>query len=168
MKKSNISTSQLSHKTGRRRFLGQIMASYILLFQPVTNKNMINAKGVLIQQSQYSVKDTIDRLQTFLLQHGATIYARINQQAEVNNAGLSLLPLEFILFGNPTGGGSLMAENPLIALDLLLKVIAWEDDQKKVWLAYNEASYIEDRYSLPRDEKSPLVLDHIIEAVLKN
>jgi uncharacterized protein (DUF302 family) len=35
-----------------------------------------------------------------------------------------------------------MAKNPLIALDLPLKVIAWEDDQKKVWLAYNEAAYI--------------------------
>ena len=129
---------------------------------------MVDAKGVTIRQSQYNVKETMDRLQTFLLQHGATIYSRIDQQAEVNNAGVDLLPLEFILFGNPKGGGPLMAENPLIALDLPLKIIAWEDEEKKVWLAYNEASYIENRYSLPHLANSPLVLDHIVDGALKN
>ncbi len=129
---------------------------------------MVGVKGVNIRQSQYDVKETMDRLQTFLVQHGATIYSRIDQQAEVNNAGLDLLPFEFILFGNPKGGGPLMAENPLIALDLPLKVIVFEDEQKKVWLAYNEASYIEERYSLSHDQNSPLVLDHIVDEVLKN
>ena len=127
----------------------------------------MHAKGVITRKSQYPVKESIDRLETFLSAHGATIYARINQQAEVNNAGGDLQPLEFILFGNPKAGGPLMAENPLIALDLPLKVIAWEDDQKEVWLAYNEAAYIEDRYSLPDVENSPLVLDHVIDMVLK-
>ena len=129
---------------------------------------MVNAKGVTIRQSQYNVKETMDRLQTFLLQHGATIYIRIDQQREVNNVGMALRPLEFIMFGNPKGGGLLMAENPLIALDLPLKIIAWEDDQKKVWLAYNESSYIEDRYSLSHDQKSPLVLKQLIDVFLKN
>lgn len=153
---------------GRCNFLRQSINLGLYLFFPFKNNNMVNATGVIIRQSQYNVKETMDRLQTFLLQHGATIYSRIDQQAEVNNAGIALLPLEFMLFGNPKGGGPLMAENPLIALDLPLKVIVWEDDQKKVWLAYNEASYIENRYSLSHDQKSPLVLDHLIDVVLKN
>jgi uncharacterized protein (DUF302 family) len=127
---------------------------------------MMSAKGVIIRQSQYSVKDSIDRLQSFLQQHGATVYARINQQTEVNSTGRNLLPLEFILFGNPKSGGAVMAENPLAALDLPLKVIAWEDDQKKVWLAYNEAKYIEERYSLLHVQNSPLALDHLIDMLL--
>src|SRR5450432_2664141 len=118
----------------------------------------MSANGVIIRQSQYSVKDTIDRLESFLQQYGAKIYARINQQTEVNNGGQNLLPIEFILFGNPKAGASLMAENPLIALDLPLKVIAWQDDQKKVWLAHNEASYIEQRYSLLHVQNSPLAI----------
>ena len=129
---------------------------------------MIGARGIIIRQSPYDVKETIDHFESFLKQHGATVYARINQQTEVNNTGQNLLPLEFILFGNPKAGGSLMAENPLIALDLPLKIIAWEDDQKKVWLAYNEASYIEDRYALPHVENSPLHLDHLIDMLLKS
>ena len=127
---------------------------------------MINPKGVHIYPSPYPVKETIDRLQEFLQRHGATIYARIDQQAEVQKAGLNMTPLEFILFGNPKAGGPLMNENPLAALDLPLKVIAWEDSEKKVWVACNEASYIEDRYTLTHNESSPLNLDALISKLL--
>lgn len=126
----------------------------------------MNPEGVITRESKYSVKETIDRLQAFLEQHGATIYARINQQAEVQKAGLSLSPLEFLLFGNPKAGGVLMAENPLVALDLPLKVIAWEDAQKKVWISYNEGAYIEKRYALSHTENSPINLDPLISKAL--
>jgi uncharacterized protein (DUF302 family) len=126
----------------------------------------MNPEGVITRESKYSVKETIDRLQAFLEQHGATIYARINQQAEVQKAGLNLSPLEFLLFGNPKAGGVLMAENPLVALDLPLKVIAWEDAQKKVWISYNEDAYIEKRYALSHTENSPINLDPLISKAL--
>jgi len=90
----------------------------------------MNPNGVITKPSPYSVKETIDRLQIFLQQHGATIYARIDQQAELQKAGINIPPLEFIMFGNPKAGGPVMVENPIAALDLPLKVIAWEDDQK--------------------------------------
>jgi uncharacterized protein (DUF302 family) len=127
----------------------------------------MNPNGVVVSQSSFSVKETIDRVETFLKQHGATIYARIDQQAEVNAVGLNLSPLEFILFGNPKAGGPIMIENPLAALDLPLKIIAWEDSEKKVWLAYNDASYIEERYSLLHIQNSPLQLDNLISLALK-
>jgi uncharacterized protein (DUF302 family) len=126
----------------------------------------MNQNGVVIRRSAYMVKETMDRLQSFLQQHGATIYARIDQQAEVQKAGQDLRPLQFILFGNPKAGGPIMAENPLAALDLPLKIIAWEDIQNKVWLAYNDAQYIEERYSLVHSENSPLKLDALITMTL--
>jgi uncharacterized protein (DUF302 family) len=127
---------------------------------------MMNPEGVIIHESPYTVKETIGRLQNFLQQHGATIYARIDQQAEVQKTGGSLAPLEFILFGNPKAGGPLMTENPLIALDLPLKVIAWEDAQKKVWIAYNDGAYIENRYGIVHQGLSPLYLDALVSNAL--
>jgi len=129
---------------------------------------MKNPKGVIIHPSPYSVKETIDRLQAFLQQHGATIYARIDQQDELQKSGQSSPALEFILFGNPKSGGPIMIENPIAALDLPLKVIAWEDDQKKVFIAYNDALYIEERYSLLHNANSPLNLDNLIVMALKS
>jgi uncharacterized protein (DUF302 family) len=126
----------------------------------------MNPEGVITRESKYSVKETIDRLQAFLQQHGATIYTRIDQQAEVQKAGLSLSPLEYLLFGNPKAGGALMAKNPLVALDLPLKVIAWEDAQNKIWISYNDARYIEDRYSILNTENTPLNLDLLIGKAL--
>lgn len=127
----------------------------------------MNPKGVIISQSPFLVKETIDRVERFLKQHGATIYARIDQQAEVNAVGLNLSPLEFVLFGNPKAGGPIMIENPLAALDLPLKIIAWEDDEKKVWLAYNDVSYIEERYFLSHNPNSPLKLDQLVSLALR-
>ena len=127
----------------------------------------MNPKGVIIQPSPYTVKETVDRLQAFLQQHGATIYARIDQQAELQKTGQSIAPLEFIMFGNPKAGGPIMVENPVAALDLPLKVIAWEDDQKNVFIACNDGLYIEERYSLLHKENSPLDLDNLIKMALK-
>jgi uncharacterized protein (DUF302 family) len=126
----------------------------------------MSPEGIIIRPSQYSVKETIDRLVVFLQEHGATIYARIDQQSEVQNAGQKIAPLEFILFGNPAVGGRLMAENPVTALDLPLKIIAWEDEHKKIWLACNEAAYIADRYSLPSALTDPLDLGPLISNAL--
>ena len=126
----------------------------------------MNTKGVNIYPSKYPVKETIDRLHKFLQQHGATIYARIDQQDELRKAGQTIVPLEFLMFGNPKAGGTLMAQNLLVALDLPLKVIAWEDDNSKVWVACNDAKYIEERYGLQHDENTPLNLDKLINAVL--
>ena len=122
----------------------------------------MNPKGITIRSSPWSVKETIDRLVVALEEHKATIYARINQQSEVHNAGKEIPPLEFILFGNPRAGGLIMAENPIAALDLPLKIIAWEDAAKRVWLAYNDAAYLEERYALSHDVMQPVNLDPLI------
>jgi uncharacterized protein (DUF302 family) len=128
---------------------------------------MKNLNGVVINPSPYDVKETINRLETFLKQHGATIYARIDQNIELQKVGLNIPPLEFILFGNPKAGGPIMIENPVAALDLPLKVVAWEDDEKEVFTAYNDARYIEERHSLPHTLNSPLNLDNLIAMALK-
>jgi uncharacterized protein (DUF302 family) len=126
----------------------------------------MDSKGITIRSSPLAVKETMDRLVAVLSEHKITVYARINQRSEVQNAGQAIPPLEFILFGNPKAGGPVMAENPVAALDLPLKIIAWEDAAKKVWIAYNAAAWLEDRHSLPHDLMRPLDLDPLVESIL--
>ena len=71
------------------------------------------------------------------------------------------------MFGNPKAGGPILIENPVAALDLPLKVIAWEDDQKEVYIAYNDGLFIENRYSLLHNENSPLNLENLFSMALK-
>lgn len=124
--------------------------------------------GIVTQQVAYSVMESIDKLQAAIEKNGATIYARIDQQAELKKAGITINPLEFLLFGNPAAGGKLMRESPIVALDLPLKVIAWEDGKQQTWLAYNEAAYLQERYGLNPDLNSPLDLGKLIDRVFNN
>jgi uncharacterized protein (DUF302 family) len=98
-----------------------------------------------------SVQDTMDAVEKALTGHGIFIYARIDQEAEAAKAGLTLKPMKLLIFGNPRGGIPLMNANPLSGLDLPLKILVWEDDQKKIWLSYNSFVYLQQRFDLPAD-----------------
>ncbi len=126
----------------------------------------MKTKGITTRLSPYSVKETIDKLQALIELNGATIYARIDQQAELKKAGLIIKPLEFLLFGNPAVGGKLILENPVVALDLPLKIIAWEDEKNKIWLGYNEANYVIERYALKPEIRSSIGLDNLVMKAL--
>jgi uncharacterized protein (DUF302 family) len=98
-----------------------------------------------------SVSQTMDAVEKALTGHGIFIYARIDQEAEAVKAGLTLKPMKLLIFGNPRGGIPLMNANPLSGLDLPLKILIWEDNDKKVWLSYNSFSYLQKRFDLPAD-----------------
>ena len=109
---------------------------------------MNTTNGIVSQPSPYSVTESIDRLVTILQSKGITIFARIDQQVEAEKVGLSLRPTQLLLFGNPQAGTPLMVAEPTIALDLPLKVVAWEAADGKVWLGYNDVHYLQQRYLL--------------------
>jgi len=98
-----------------------------------------------------SVTQTMDAVEKALTGHGIFIYARIDQEAEAVKVGLTLKPMKLLIFGNPRGGIPLMNANPLSGLDLPLKILIWEDNDKKVWLSYNSFSYLQKRFDLPAD-----------------
>jgi uncharacterized protein (DUF302 family) len=110
---------------------------------------MKSSSDIITLPGLSSVTETMDRLKKVMTNHGITIYAHIDQQAEAIKSGLSLKPLELLIFGNPKGGIPLMRANPLCGLDLPLKILVWEDDEQKVWLGYNSFAYLEKRFELP-------------------
>ena len=128
----------------------------------------MDTPGMITRQSPFSAKETIQRLANLLQQKGITIYARIDQQAEAARSGITLPALEFILFGNPQRGGQVMAENPEAALDLPLKIIAWEDAQHVTRVAYNASDYLRKRYSLSEAATALIDIDALITASLKS
>jgi len=104
---------------------------------------------IITLRGSASVSETMNAVETLLTGHGAFIYARIDQEAEAAKVGLTLKPMKLLIFGNPKGGIPLMNANPLCGLDLPLKILVWEDDNKKTWLSYNSFSYLQKRFDLP-------------------
>lgn len=126
----------------------------------------MNIKDVILKQINYTVKEAIDHLENALKQKGITIYARIDQQAEALKGGISLLPLEFLMFGNPAKGALVMGFDPVCALDLPLKIIAWTDKEQRTCVAYNDPDMIQRRYGLNDQLTALLDIGPIVAAAL--
>jgi uncharacterized protein (DUF302 family) len=105
-------------------------------------------KGLLTIESDYTVKETIDRLSAILKSKGITIFSRIDHAANAEKAGLPLRPTELIIFGNPEAGTILMQDNQTAGIDLPLKALAWQDESGKVWLTHNDMQWIAERHEL--------------------
>ncbi|MBV9101939.1 MAG: DUF302 domain-containing protein [Candidatus Eremiobacteraeota bacterium] len=76
---------------------------------------------------------------------GNTVFAMIDQAEAAAKVGLTLRPTTLIVFGNPKGGTPLMEALPLIALELPLKMLVWEENGT-VNVSYVPMSEIAARY----------------------
>ncbi len=66
--------------------------------------------------------------------------------------GLTLRPTQLLLLGNPKAGTVLMNASPSTALDLPLKVLAWQDADGRVWLGYNSPEFLQQRHHLTAEQ----------------
>jgi uncharacterized protein (DUF302 family) len=99
--------------------------------------------------SEYTVKETIDRLVISLQLRGMTIYARIDRQIESKWHGFESRLLEYILIDDPRLSGPMIERYPTLALCFPVRMMAWEDDG--CWVAYKDPR-ISMRDHLPGDE----------------
>jgi uncharacterized protein (DUF302 family) len=67
-------------------------------------------RGLKTVPSNFSVKETLDRLSSFVKANGLTVFIRIDHSTNATQSGLQLRPTELILFGNPKGGTMLMQD----------------------------------------------------------
>lgn len=107
--------------------------------------------GLVTVPSPYSVDETLHHLSTLLEAKQVKIFATIDHSGEAAKVGLTLRPTKVLIFGNPQGGTPVMLAAPTVAIDLPLKVLVWEDEQGKVWAAYNSPEYLQRRHGIPAD-----------------
>jgi len=109
---------------------------------------MAHADDMILKKSSHSAKVTLDRLEAALKEKGITVVARWDHAGAAKQAGMPLRPMEVLIFGNPKLGAPLMQSNPRAAVDLPLKVLAWEDDRGQVWVGYTKADTLAARYDI--------------------
>jgi len=109
---------------------------------------MMTDNGLTTIESAHSVAETLDRLVAAITPLGMNVFARIDHAEGAAKVGMLLRPTQLLLFGNPKGGTPLMQDRQTAGIDLPLKALAWEDSGGRVWLSYNEASWIAARHGL--------------------
>jgi len=110
-----------------------------------------SGNGMISRSSKYPVAETVTRIEDVLKAKGVTVFARIDHSAEAEKAGLKMRPTQLLVFGNPKAGTPVMKAAPSAAIDLPLKALVWEDEQGKVWVAYNSPDYLKQRHGIPDD-----------------
>ncbi|RKZ92800.1 MAG: hypothetical protein DRR19_03210, partial [Candidatus Parabeggiatoa sp. nov. 1] len=105
-----------------RKFLIVLLSLFVPLACSYDNNNLISIKA------NDSVKETTDRLESFLKEKGLTVFARINHAEGAKRIGKDLRPTELLIFGNPKAGTPLMQCKQTMGIDLPLKVLIWQDE----------------------------------------
>jgi uncharacterized protein (DUF302 family) len=124
-------------------------------------------KGIKVLAASSGVDDTMDRLESLAKTRGLTVFARINFAKDAAAAGLSMRPTQLLILGNPAAGTPLMVAAPGTALDLPLKVLAWQDPDDRCWLSFNTPEYLQQRHGFPTALVSHIAgLEKLVQAAI--
>jgi uncharacterized protein (DUF302 family) len=122
-------------------------------------------RGIIDIPSNHSVDETVEKLMGILQTNGVTLFALVDHSGEAEKAGMRMRPTKLQIFGNPKAGTPVMVAAPSSAIDLPLKILIWEDAERRVWVAYNAPVYLQERHGLP-----PELLQNIgvVETLARN
>jgi uncharacterized protein (DUF302 family) len=124
--------------------------------------------GLITIPSSYGPEATMNRLEAEVRAKGMTVFARIDHAAGAKAAGLSLRPIDLLIFGNAKAGTPLMQSVPTIGIDLPLKALVWQDAAGATWLSYNDPGWLAKRHRVgPEGEVTVHAMTAALNAVAK-
>jgi len=122
-------------------------------------------EGLRILPTPRTVADVLQRVQSIARAKGLTIFAQIDFSGDAERSGLALRPTGLVILGSPKAGTPLMVAVPTVAIDLPLKILAWQDAAGLTWVAYNEPAYVQARHRFPAElTKNIAALSALAEA----
>lgn len=114
------------------------------------NMRVSDSSQVMTKSSPCSVAETVARFNEVVAAKDMKVFAVINHSDEAHEAGLDLPETKVIIFGKPETGTPVMEAAPLMALELPLKVLIWED-QGRTRVSYTTPGALAERYGLNAD-----------------
>ena|ERR1700735_2179567 len=107
--------------------------------------------GIVTVESSHSVDQTVQKIEELLRAKGVKLFAVIDHSGEAQSVGLHMRPTKLLIFGHPKAGTPLMIASPSVAIDLPLKLLVAEDEAGKVWISYNNPTYLQARHGFPSE-----------------
>ena len=107
------------------------------------------ANGIVTIAAAQGVDATVAKLKNLLQAKKVKLFAVIDHSGEAESAGMHMPNTKLLIFGNPAAGTPIMLATPLAALDLPLKILVWEDADRRTWVSYNSTEYLQRRHELP-------------------
>jgi uncharacterized protein (DUF302 family) len=140
-----------------------IAIAFVLSIAP----NAFADNGLVTIPSKYSVSETIDRLEAAAKAEKFQIFSRVDFQPLAAANGGNVRPNQLLIFGRGGVLPPLLPTTPVVAIDLPLKALSWEDANGKVWLTYNTGEYLKDRHAIVGQDDLLKRLTQATEALAK-
>jgi len=106
--------------------------------------------GLIVLPTQHTVADILTRTISIAQARGIKVFAKIDFSADAAQSNLTLRPTGLVILGNPAAGTPVMAATPTVAIDLPLKVLAFEDAEGRTWVGYNDPQYLQRRHGFSK------------------
>lgn len=144
----------------------------LLLVSVFLMVNVASAEEIISVKSRYNFSKTVAALKTQIDQKNFKLFSEIDHRKGALSAGLKMEVNTLLIFGKPKGGTPLMQENPLMGLELPLKLLVFQSKDKRVMVSFKDPRSFLKKYGLKNNskrlEKIFTVLDSIARSVSKN
>ena len=105
-------------------------------------------EGMVFAESSQSFEDTLDALvDTIEANPNLEIAGIVDHAANAESVDLELDPNTVVIFGNPNIGTPLIAANPLVGIDLPIRLQVIDTDGQ-VFVGFNDATFLTDRHGI--------------------
>jgi hypothetical protein len=103
-------TTRIQLSFCRRRSMARAAASLasLLMVTAVVAGPVEAAGGLVAKRSQYSVTETMSRLERAVAERDLVVVARVDHAVAAQRVGMVLRPTQLLIFGNPKAGTPLM------------------------------------------------------------
>ena len=117
-------------------------------------------------QSPLAFEETVAALQKTLNSKGITIFATIEHHKAAEAVGENMQPATVLIVGNPKVGTALMQENPLLAIELPLKILIYKEE-KIVRIRYEKIAAIAEKYHIKQNFATAEKIDAAMQQLIK-
>lgn len=134
----------------------RILVLTAIIFVAIGGAQLVHADddtALIVKESATDFHTTVERLRTEVEKRGATIVATVDHAAAARANGFDLRPTTVIIFGNPALGTPLMQGKQTAAIDLPLRVLIWEDANRKAHIGYWPPSRMIDAHGIENLEQ---------------
>lgn len=108
---------------------------------------------LITKTSPLSVALTVKTISATLQQAGITVFATIDHAKNARDVGLELRDAVLLIFGNPKVGTLLMQEQPIMGIDLPMRMLIWQDENQETKITYLDPVKLAEQYNLKQNQE---------------
>ncbi|MFN0263031.1 DUF302 domain-containing protein [Tepidamorphus sp. 3E244] len=109
-----------------------VLAIAVLLVAPLAAGQPASAQssGYIVKESSLSVAKAVEKIEAAIEVAPPTLMAKIDHGENARKAGMEIGESVLLIFGAPKVGTPIMDANPLAGLDLPVKILVWNREDR--------------------------------------